>query len=144
MSARIKTLGTISLVLGIVSLILFCIPVIPFLIALTGLILGIIGTVLATKNNEQKGLVISGLIISSFSFLIGLVYLIFLIKEGKGFNNFNWNDNYNDPIYTIPYDPNDVDTNYNDIDSVMLDDDQLNDLDNSMDDFDNTPGPAPN
>ncbi len=144
MESQVKTLGIISLIAGILALIIFCVPVVAFLIAAVGLTLGIIGTVNATKNNLPKSLVLSGLIISAFSFLLGLVWNIFVIGEFGNdfdFNNNNFFDSYNQDQY---YDPNDIDTNLNDKDSLLMDPDEIDDLENSNDDFDNGPGPAPN
>lgn len=153
MSNQIKTLGILSLVFGIVSLVLFCIPIFSLLLSFTGLLLGIIGFSQASKTQEPKGTVTSGLIISILAFLIAVVYNATIFGLLGDVNNFfdggDWfNDEpnpYYDPYYDDPYyDPNDIDTNMTDVDSLLLDPAEINNLDNSSNDFDNGPGPAPN
>ena len=153
MSNQIKTLGILSLVFGITSLVLFCIPIFSLVLAATGVIVGTIGVVQASKTNEPKGNVISGMIISILSLLIALAFngtILFGLWEFKDFidgGDFfdNTNDAYYDPYdEDLYYDPNDIDTNLTDVDSLLLDNDQINDLDNSNPDFDNGPEGAPN
>ncbi len=154
MSNQTKTFGTLALVFGIVSLVLFCIPLFSVFIATLGVIFGIVAIIGATKENQDKGMSIAGIIISIFGLLIGIGVNVFIFGDLKNktedfFNKFS-NNFYDDSLYNDDYysdslfdDIPDIDTNLTDVDSLLMNGDEINDLNNSNNDFDNGPGNPP-
>jgi hypothetical protein len=72
-------LGIAGLVLGIVAVMLAVIPFIGLMAlipGIAGMILSIIGLVQASKSNSPKGLILAGLIISTFSGLFAPIWTI--------------------------------------------------------------------
>jgi uncharacterized membrane protein len=72
-----QTLGIIALVLGIVAVILSFIPCAGIWVAvpmgILSIILGIIGIVQANKNNAEKGLPLTGLILGAVALVVTIV-----------------------------------------------------------------------
>ncbi len=74
-------MGVAALVLGIVSIIVACIPcggfvaVIP---ATVGLILGIVDTVQKSKKKEPRGMSIAGIVLTSISLVIIILWVFVL------------------------------------------------------------------
>ena len=91
-------MGIAALVLGIVSIIIAFVPfcgIIAFLPALVGLILGIIDLVIKSKQNQNKGTSIAGVILSSIAIVI-MVFWFFVFGMAlnsddlqREFKNFN-------------------------------------------------------
>ena len=82
-------MGRAALVLGIISIIISFVPlcgIIAFLPALIGIILAVVDLALKNKKYKSKSVSIAGLILSSLSIVIMLLWFFFLgiaVKSGK-------------------------------------------------------------
>lgn len=85
-------MGVAALILGIISIIIGFIPLcgsIALVPAIIGLILGIVDTVQKSKNNEDKGVSIAGLVLSAISIVI-IVFWVFVF--GVAVSNVDANE----------------------------------------------------